>query len=150
MRVVSLASGSSGNATLVEAGTTSVLIDAGLNDRILVARLRQAGSDPERLQGIVLTHEHGDHVSGALALAERYKIPLYADARTLGALFAAPAKQFAVAGVTTDQPIQVEIAPQPVGSTWQLGALTITSFPVPHDAAAPCGYLVATGAWQMC
>ena len=56
MRVVSLASGSSGNATLIEAGTTSLLLDAGLNLRTMTARLREVGSDPARLSAIVLTH----------------------------------------------------------------------------------------------
>jgi len=142
MRVVSLASGSSGNATLIEAGTTSLLLDAGLNLRTMTARLREVGSDPARLSAIVLTHEHSDHTNGALLLAQQYDIPLMADARTLAAV------------MTTVAPVDdlraVIQQPHPVGSTWGVGTLTLTSFAVPHDAVAPCGYLIGTAAWHIC
>jgi phosphoribosyl 1,2-cyclic phosphodiesterase len=144
MRVVTLASGSSGNATLVEAGTTALLVDAGLSARTLVTRLRAAGRSPADLTGIVLTHEHGDHVAGALTFAAQYHVPIHADARTLAALRAAPG---------TDEEAACEAAklvPQPVGTKWAIGELAITSFAVPHDAAAPCGYLIGTAAWHMC
>ncbi len=143
MRVVTLASGSSGNATLVEAGNTALLVDAGLSARTLTARLRAAGRTPGELAGIVLTHEHGDHVTGALALAAQYDLPIHADARTLAALRAAPSDAEATREKAT-------LVPQPVGTNWQIGDLRITSFAVPHDAAAPCGYLIGTAAWRMC
>ena len=143
MRVVTLASGSSGNATLVEAGKTALLVDAGLSARLLATRLKAAGRDPRELAGIVLTHEHGDHVTGALALAAQYHLPLYADARTLAALRPPP-------GADEAEMAAVSMQPQPVGTTWQIGELGVTSFAVPHDAAAPCGYLIGTAAWRMC
>ncbi len=149
MRVTSLASGSSGNATLIEAGDARILVDAGLSAQLLTTRLRAAGCDPATLTGIALTHEHQDHVAGALTLAERYRLPLMADARTLAALFASPAHQFTEPRVTVDEPIQIAIDPHPVGTTWTHLGLTISSFPIPHDAAAPCGYLIATSAWRV-
>jgi len=142
MRVVSLASGSSGNATIVEAGETTLLIDAGLNVRVLAKRLREAGCDPARVTGIVLTHEHSDHTTGALQLAWQYDIPIMADAKTLAALMTTITDGDALAGVTREA--------HPVGSNWRVGNLSLTSFPIPHDAVAPCGYLIATDAWRIC
>src|SRR5215472_10306005 len=121
MRVVSLASGSSGNATLVEAGETTLLIDAGLNVRVLAKRLREAGCDPARITGIVLTHEHSDHTTGALQLAWQYDIPIMADAKTLAALMTTITDGDALAGVTREA--------HPVGSNWRVGNLSVTSFP---------------------
>jgi phosphoribosyl 1,2-cyclic phosphodiesterase len=141
MRVMSLASGSSGNATLVVAGATAVLIDAGLPIRSLVARLRRAGFPPERLTEIVLTHEHSDHISGALALAQSFGVPLGGDQRTLSAVLAALPSDADRSAVALD--------PHAVGTTWKVGALTVTSFAVPHDAVAPCGYLIGTEAWRV-
>ena len=150
MRVVSLASGSSGNALLVEAGTTRVLVDAGLQAPLLTARLAKVGVAPGDLSAIVLTHEHQDHMAGALALAERHHVPLSSDPRTLAALFASPAGRFEQPRLTEDEPLQVAIDPHPAGSTWTLGSLTITSIPIQHDAVAPCGYVISTGAWTLC
>ncbi len=85
MRVISLASGSSGNALLVEAGPrrrTKLLIDAGLSGRVLSERLRNVGVHPSQLGGVLVTHEHSDHVSGLPALMKRYAIPAIADPRT--------------------------------------------------------------------
>ncbi len=142
MRVISLASGSSGNATLVESGETALLIDAGLNARVLARRLCEAGCDAARIAGIVLTHEHSDHTTGALNLAWQYNIPIMADARTLAALMTTVVAGDDLAGVTRES--------HPVGSNWRVGNLSVTSFPIPHDAVAPCGYLIATDAWRIC
>jgi phosphoribosyl 1,2-cyclic phosphodiesterase len=89
MRVVSLGSGSSGNAFLVEAGPqgrTKVLIDAGLNARMITGRLASVGVLPAQLQGILVTHEHIDHVQGIPQLVKLYALPIIANARTLQAI----------------------------------------------------------------
>ncbi len=89
MRVVSLGSGSSGNALLVEAGPqgrTKLLVDAGLNGYLLSERLNSVGVHPSQLQGILVTHEHSDHVIGLPALMKRYATPVIADPRTYKAL----------------------------------------------------------------
>lgn len=87
VRVISLGSGSSGNALLVQAGQTTVLVDAGFTARTLVGRLRQAGVAPTAINAIFLTHEHSDHASGAVAFARQYGAALIADRRTLNAVF---------------------------------------------------------------
>src|SRR5713101_548842 len=89
MRVTSLGSGSTGNALLVEAGPrrrTRLLVDAGLSSHVLLERLRQVGVAPSQLQGILVTHEHSDHITGLPSLMYRYSIPAIADPRTLDAL----------------------------------------------------------------
>lgn len=72
-----LASGSKGNATVVSAGGTSLLIDAGLSCRELLKRMAASGEDPARLTAILITHEHLDHVAGLSVLARRFGIPVF-------------------------------------------------------------------------
>ncbi len=89
MRVTSLGSGSSGNALLVEAGPqgrTKVLVDAGLSPRLLIERLRQTATQPAQLQGVLITHEHGDHTAGLPGLMKRYATPAITAPATLDVL----------------------------------------------------------------
>ena len=144
MRVVSLGSGSSGNALVAQAGPTTVLLDAGFSVRTLVSRLRQVSLAPEQISAILLTHEHHDHSCGAVAFARRYGVPLIADPRTLAAVLAAPARGQA------EPPGSIERVELTVGRTTAVGALRVRSFPVSHDAIAPCGYVVSSGAWRLC
>ena len=150
MRVVTLASSSSGNATLVEAGPTALLVDAGLSAKVLTARLKQAGRSPQDLSGIVLTHEHSDHVTGALALAQHYHLPLVGDVRTLAALTGCNSAELLTPTLFTQTEQSVQLEAHQVGSSWQMGSLRVTSFAIPHDAAAPCGYLISSEAWRVC
>ncbi len=141
MRVVSLASGSSGNALLIDDGVTRVLVDAGLPPRTLITRLRQVGVAAESLSAILLTHEHHDHTCGAVAFACRHDIPIVTDRRTFDALMTLPSA------------LRVERTPAcdalPVGRHKRLGSLDVRSFAVSHDAAAPCGYLLTSGGWTV-
>jgi phosphoribosyl 1,2-cyclic phosphodiesterase len=77
-----LASGSKGNATVVAAGATSILVDAGLSCRELLRRMAEVGEDPARLDAILITHEHLDHVAGLSVLARRLKIPVFFTEQT--------------------------------------------------------------------
>jgi phosphoribosyl 1,2-cyclic phosphodiesterase len=89
MRVVSLGSGSTGNALLVEAGPqgrTRLLIDAGLSMRTISARLLSVGISPAQLQAILVTHEHSDHVQGIPMLIKRYALPIVTDPLTYAAI----------------------------------------------------------------
>src|SRR5437667_6391911 len=86
MRVISLGSGSSGNALFVESGPqgrTRFLVDAGLGARTIVQRLQAIGISPSWLSGILVTHEHHDHVQGIPLLMKHYAVPVIADVRTL-------------------------------------------------------------------
>jgi phosphoribosyl 1,2-cyclic phosphodiesterase len=142
VRVISLASGSSGNALLVEEGDTRLLVDAGLGTRQLASRLRQLGVAPHSLRALLLTHEHHDHTCGAVPLAVLHSVPIMTDRRTLDeTLKMAPA-------------LRVSGAPQhadlPVGRRSVVGTLEVRSFAVSHDAAAPCGFLITGGDWTVC
>src|ERR1700684_43273 len=77
MRMTVLASGSKGNATVIAAGSTRILVDAGMSCRELMKRMAQVGEDPEALDAILITHEHLDHVAGLSVLARRLKIPVF-------------------------------------------------------------------------
>ncbi len=127
LRFCSLASGSSGNATLVEAfdglHRTRVLIDCGLGWRQLDQRLARAGLSAADLDAIFLTHEHGDHVGCALAVAARFGTPLWASAGTFAALRAA------------ELPPSVQLARD--GQPLAIGGLQLRPFTVPHDAQEP-------------
>ncbi len=125
MRVSVLGSGSRGNAILVEAGETRVLVDVGFGVRALAKRLAAVGCAPESITGVVLTHEHVDHAQGALAACARWRWPLHATAGTLQHL---PAPLVPVRTITHGQP-------------WSVGDLRGFSTPVPHDAA-DCAALV--------
>jgi len=141
VRVAILGSGSSGNALLVQTGQTAVLVDAGFGPRILASRLRQVGVTPKMPSAILLTHEHSDHTCGARAFARQHGIPLVSDPRTLAAVTALP-EMTATSG-------PVERMELPVGHDLALADLRIRSFATSHDAVAPCGYRISTGAWSM-
>jgi phosphoribosyl 1,2-cyclic phosphodiesterase len=133
LEVTILASGSSGNAALVRCGTTQVLVDAGLSARQLSLRLESAGVSPAALDGIVLTHEHGDHTSALRVLAARCEIPVFANRMTAAALEAdgrcsLPRWQFFSNG-----------------AVFAIGSLTLEPFQVPHDAADPVGFVIRNG-----
>jgi phosphoribosyl 1,2-cyclic phosphodiesterase len=141
--VISLGSGSSGNALLVQSGETSVLVDAGFPARLLAGRLRSLGVAPASLGAILLTHEHGDHSCGALSLACQHGIPILSDPRTIDALLRQPSREARPAGW---MPERVELT---VGRSARLGALEVRSFVISHDAVAPCGFTLATSAWRV-
>ncbi len=180
MRAISLASGSSGNALLVEAGPqgrTKLLIDAGLSGRVLSTRLRQVGVELSQLQGILITHEHSDHVIGLPFLARRLTSPIITDPRTLQAISEsitsgswrnesgsltpiAPEQEVSLFQPSSTIPDLTPITPGsllgrnflslPVGTSCIVGDIEISSFPISHDAVAPCGYLLRAGGCRIC
>ncbi|MEN9933970.1 MAG: hypothetical protein RLZZ387_549 [Chloroflexota bacterium] len=133
LRVTSLASGSSGNALLVQYGADALLVDCGVSQKAIERHLRGAGLAPPDLRAVLLTHEHGDHTHCAGPLARRHGLPVVANGPTIGAL-----------GAALDG---VALRELPVGSFCEVGPFVVRSFPVPHDAAAPVGYLISVGRW---
>jgi phosphoribosyl 1,2-cyclic phosphodiesterase len=129
VRFAVLASGSSGNATVVEAEGTSVLIDCGLSVRRLQQRAAELTFDLSRLAAIVVTHEHGDHIGGVGALARRYRLPVY---MTRGTRY----------GSSFDNEREVEIREVSPHESFCVDALTLLPAPVPHDAKEPCQFVV--------
>ena len=82
MRLTVLGSGSTGNAVLISAGETRVLVDAGMSARELARRLAVVGEDIARLDGVVITHEHGDHAGGLRVLLKSLQCPVYISGET--------------------------------------------------------------------
>jgi phosphoribosyl 1,2-cyclic phosphodiesterase len=137
VRFCSLGSGSSGNATLVEAGdgarTTRLLIDCGLSLRELTRRLALRGCSPAELSAVFVTHEHGDHVGCVQTLMRRHRVPAWMSAGTWRAVGGdapcPPGLQFARDG----EPIELN------------GQLVVHPYAVPHDAREPLQLTVFDG-----
>jgi phosphoribosyl 1,2-cyclic phosphodiesterase len=128
-----LASSSAGNSIFIASPATRILIDAGLNRKQILARLEAIGEDPWRLDGILVTHEHSDHITGLPVLT-----------RTKGM----KARVFATRG--TAEAIdwggpEPEVAVFQAGAEFEIGDLRIQSFTIPHDAADPVGFTVTVG-----
>src|SRR5665213_3627322 len=82
VRVTVLASGSKGNCTVVSTSRTRIVVDAGLSCKEIVKRMRLSGEEPEKLDGMLITHEHQDHIQGLSVLARRWNVPVYATEAT--------------------------------------------------------------------
>lgn len=136
MRLASLGSGSKGNATLIRAGDTLVLVDCGFAVRETCERLARLGLSPADLSAVVVTHEHGDHIRGVLPLARRYHLPVHMTFGTLRAI-SAPNSRHSLEGVTVQ-----EVRP---GRAFSVGDLAVMPVPVPHDAREPCQYVFESG-----
>jgi phosphoribosyl 1,2-cyclic phosphodiesterase len=127
VRVTILASGSGGNACVVESGGTRVLVDAGLSAREIERRMEKRGMAAESIAAIFLTHEHNDHSSGAAVFTARWDCPLYTTAGTAEAI-----------GLAGDlfTPF-VRVLP---GREGRIGNLGFRAFGTPHDAAESVAY----------
>ena len=125
MQVWSLASGSSGNAYLVEADGSRVLVECGLPTAAIERALLRVGSSAETLSAILLTHDHSDHLRGARELSDRYELPVYASAGTLAHV---SLRDSALA------------RPLLAARRWRVGELEVTPFDVPHDGREPFGF----------
>ncbi len=133
MKICVLASGSSGNCIFAGSTTTRILIDAGLSGRETARRLELIGAALPSIQGICLTHEHGDHTAGLVALHTRAGIPLYANAGTIEA-------------VRKDDKLRnLKWQVFTTGAAFPIGDLMITPFSVSHDAYEPVGFIVTSG-----
>lgn len=132
VRVHALASGSSGNAFLVQAGETHLLLDAGLSTRLLATHLARCGVGAAGLEAILLTHEHVDHAASAGAMSRRAAAPVVANAATLEAVTQRTELAFSASELAT-------------GGERGFGCIGVRSFPIPHDAVAPVGYVLEVG-----
>ena len=137
MRIMTIASGSSGNSTYIGDDTTHILIDAGISARRIEKGLEKADISPADLDAIFVTHEHTDHISGLGVLSRKYNIPIYATAGT-------------VRGIQTCRSVGLidgdlyQIIDR--NGTETVGSLTVNIHPISHDAADPVCYRVSDGA----
>lgn len=131
MKLCSVASGSSGNCIFVGSERTSLLVDAGISGKRTVAGVEALDRSMQELDGILVTHEHSDHIRGLGVLARKYKLPVYATAGTIAAIRRANTIGKLPEGICH------EIVPD---QTFTLGDMDIYPFRISHDAAEPVGY----------
>ncbi|HLU23664.1 MBL fold metallo-hydrolase [Lederbergia graminis] len=129
-----LASGSTGNAVYVETAEHSILVDAGLSCKQMDGLFQQIGRNPADLDGILVTHEHSDHIKGVGVMARKYKLPIYANERTWKAM----------EGHLGEIDIQQKFV-FGMEKVKTFGSLDIESFGVSHDAAEPMFYIFRSG-----
>jgi len=130
VRFASLASGSRGNALLVEHGQTLLMIDCGLPLKAAEERMRALGRGPRDLTALLVSHEHADHIRGVPALARRYRTPVWMTAGT------------AAGSVTSSIP---ELRLFNCSRRLELGEVTVEPFTVPHDAREPAQFTFIAG-----
>src|SRR5438874_3575854 len=131
-----LGSGSAGNSALVATDHCRILVDGGLSARQIVVRLEQCGIKPGQLDGVLLTHEHGDHVCGLEVLCRKFQVPIYCNRLTADAIRC---------------PGSTGLAEHRNWRLFQTGAdfsicdIHVQTFSVPHDAVDPVGYAFHSG-----
>lgn len=130
MQFASLGSGSRGNATLIEAGSTLVMVDCGFSCRETERRMRRLGRSPEQLAAVLVTHEHADHIRGVAVLARKYGLPVWLSNGTRRML------------QDNDLP---DICGLDGAARIEIGDLDIMPYTVPHDAREPCQYVFTDG-----
>jgi phosphoribosyl 1,2-cyclic phosphodiesterase len=131
LRFTSLGSGSSGNGLVVESGETRVMMDCGFTLGDTKARLERVGLKPSQISGVVVTHEHDDHMGGVARFALRYAIPVYLTRGTSQWL---PPDFPAVLVKCIDS-----------HTPFSIGSVAVDPFPVPHDAREPVQYVFSDG-----
>ena len=129
-----LASGSAGNCTFVSFGGTRLLVDAGISAARICGALRQLGLTPADLDGVLITHEHVDHIRGIYVFTRKYGVPVYANTETWKGILRRDA----------DIPMEKRYAFE-TGMDFYIGNINVLPFSIPHDAGEPVGYLLSCG-----
>lgn len=132
MRFACLGSGSEGNAVVVEAGASRVLLDCGFSIKETVFRLARLGLTPGDLSGIVITHEHSDHIGGVFRFANKFNLPVWLTHGSLAYLS------------NLDQSL-LDARVIDSHAAFSVGDLYIEPFPVPHDAREPIQFVFGDG-----
>ncbi len=133
MNFCTLASGSSGNSSLISFEKTHILIDAGISMRRIVASLRSLDIEPEDLSAILITHEHSDHICGLANIVKHYSVPLYASRKTAASI------------LQTFPHVCTSLNAFDAGSRFGIGDMEIHSFRTPHDTPESVGYRIFCG-----
>lgn len=125
----SLYSGSSGNSLFVETENTKLLVDAGVSCKKIENALQDININPSSIDGILITHEHTDHVQGLGTLSKKFDLPVFVNQKTLDAM---PKQK--------DKISSKNIKIFNITENFEIGDLKIHPFSIPHDAADPCGF----------
>jgi len=137
LRVTTLASGSGGNCLLVSGAGSHLLIDAGISCRRITAALADLNISLSQLDGILITHEHSDHICGLATFIKKNTTPIFASPGTARAL----EYRLALA--------EGQLRPMAVGEEFPVGGLSVRSFATSHDSAQSTGYCVSAGNHRM-
>lgn len=136
MRLCSIASGSSGNCIYVGSANTHLLVDTGISKKRIEAGLKELDIKGEELNGILITHEHSDHIQGLGVFSRKYEVPVYATPGTIRGI-----EGYAAMGKMPEglfHPIQID-------ENFVLGDISIDPFGISHDANEPSGYRLNCG-----
>lgn len=136
MRICSIASGSSGNCIYVGTDQTNLMIDAGISGKRIEQGFQEIGLQTKELKGILVTHEHSDHVSGLGVIARRHGIPIYTTKGTKEAIL----KSKSLGKIDSDLIVEIK-AEEP----FTLGDVSVTPVAISHDAAEPVSYIMRKG-----
>lgn len=136
MRICSIASGSSGNCIYVGSQATHLLVDVGISGKRTESGLQGIGITAKDLDGILITHEHADHINGLGVIARKYEIPIYATGGTIQAM-----KECRSLGAVEDSLFH-EIKED---EKLVIKDLTVNPMGISHDAAQPVAYRIAYG-----
>ena len=124
----SLYSGSSGNCSIVQSDNTKILIDCGESAKKITEALNLINIDPSSIDGILITHEHSDHVKGLGVFSKKFNIPVFANIETWNAIENQKEK------ISNDNINYFSF------EKFKIGDIEINPFPIPHDAVNPCGF----------
>lgn len=132
IKFCNLYSGSSGNSTYIEYNDTRILIDAGVSCQKIVKGLSDLGVTLDMIDGILITHEHSDHVKGLTAISKKFNTPIYATPKTWNqmALLKLPEYNHVIFNAN---------------ESFELGELKVHPFSIPHDAVDPCAFNITAG-----
>ena len=136
MNLCSIASGSSGNCIYVGSDTTSLLVDVGISGKRIEEGLRSIDHTTGDCDGILITHEHSDHIKGLGVISRKHKIPIYCTRGTMEAMQSMSSLGKMPEGLF--RPIEAD-------KKFQIGDLQVQPFAISHDAAEPVGYRVNHG-----
>ena len=135
MRICVLSSGSVGNATIIETEQTAILIDNGLSLKKLQELIKKSGFDENRIEHILITHEHGDHIKGVGVCTRKWKLNVCATAKTIDEMYR---KNIIKPGFEQTTAVEKNV-------WFDLGDLSIMPFRISHDAVDPVGYMIKQG-----
>lgn len=136
MRFASLGSGSKGNCLIVEEKNTRLLLDCGFSTKEIITRLLRLGIQPNMLDGIIITHEHADHISGVERFARKFDLPVWLTHGTLRA---------AKRTFSTLSKINIIDSHQ----AFSVSDIDIQPYPVPHDAQEPVQFIFSNGSVKL-
>lgn len=124
----SLYSGSTGNSSIVQSNKTKILVDVGESAKKIAEALASINVDPFSIDAILITHEHSDHVKGLAVFSKKYNVPVYANVETWNAMQKYKEK------------LNEENIKTFTFNKFKIGDIEVNPFPIPHDAANPCGF----------